>query len=153
MLRKGTTIAVMKATKVSTEDIPYDPLGLGRDRDGTHIRSAHPGTCPPSKPYTGTYDHVAPLLTDISGHISVSDRTALQDTLIEYADVFSSGPDDIGLTDRVEHTIDTGDNRPIRLPPRRLPIAKQQCEADEVEKMLKKVLLNRAPVLGLARWS
>ena len=47
---------------------------------------------------------------------------------MEFADVFSSG----------EHTIDTGDSRPIRLPPRRLPISKQQCEEEEVHKMLKR---------------
>ena len=85
-----------------------------------------------------SYDHVAPLMTDTSGDISQADRTALQDTLIEYADVFSSGPEDMGLTDQVEHTIDTGDSRPIRLPPCRLPIAKQQSEADEVNKMLQR---------------
>ena len=36
----------------------------------------------------------------------------------------------------VKHTIDTGDQRPIRLPPRRLPITKQEIEKEEVQKML-----------------
>ena len=34
VIRKGTTIAVMRATtKISTEETTYDPLGLGRDRE------------------------------------------------------------------------------------------------------------------------
>ena len=44
----------------------------------------------------------------------------------------------MGGTDYVEHTIDTGDSRPIRLQPHRLPISKQDCETQEVQKMLKR---------------
>ena len=34
VLRKGTTIAVMRATaKISKEQTTYDPLGLGKDRE------------------------------------------------------------------------------------------------------------------------
>ena len=73
-------------------------------------------------------------MSDIASNIKPTDRTCLQETLMEFADVFSTGPEDIGLTDLVEHTIDTGDSRPIRLPPRRLPITKQQYEAEEVTK-------------------
>ncbi len=42
----------------------------------------------------------------------------------------------MGRTGLVKHTIDTGDQRPVRLPPRRLPIAKQEIEQEEVQKML-----------------
>ena len=100
----------MRATSsVSTEQSSYDPLGLGRDREGTAVRTS---TCSTTTRPVQAYDHVAPLMADIAGDISQADRTALQETLIEYADVFSSGPEDMGLTDQVEHTIDTGDNRP-----------------------------------------
>ena len=39
-----------------------------------------------------------------------------------YEDIFSQGEYDIGRTHLVEHTIDTGDNRPIRQALRRHPI-------------------------------
>ena len=42
----------------------------------------------------------------------------------------------MGHTDLVHHQIDTGENRPIRQAPRRLPIAKQETELREVKKML-----------------
>ena len=38
VLRKGTTIAVMRATSnVSTEKSSYNPLGLGRHRERTSV--------------------------------------------------------------------------------------------------------------------
>ncbi len=42
----------------------------------------------------------------------------------------------MGQTDLVTHSIDTGEHCPIRLPPRRLPITKQDVEQAEVQKML-----------------
>ena len=56
--------------------------------------------------------------------------------LTKYQDVLSKGPEDMGCTDLVKHQIDTGEARPIRQPPRRLPIAKQAVEQVEVSKML-----------------
>ncbi|UYV74060.1 K02A2.6-like [Cordylochernes scorpioides] len=41
-------------------------------------------------------------------------------------DVFSSGDGNLGRTDLVRHRINTGDARPIRQPPRQLPMAKQE---------------------------
>ena len=60
----------------------------------------------------------------------------LNAAIYEFWDVFSSGPTDMGRTGLVKHTIDTGDQRPVRLPPRRLPITKQEIEKEEVQKML-----------------
>ncbi len=51
-------------------------------------------------------------------------------------ETFSSGPTDMGRTGLLKHTIDTEDQRPIRLPPRCLPVAKQEIEQEEVQKML-----------------
>ncbi len=56
--------------------------------------------------------------------------------MYEFRNVFSSSPTDMGRTGLVKPTIDTGDQRPIRLPPRLLPIAKQEIEQEEVQKML-----------------
>ena len=57
--------------------------------------------------------------------------------IYEYRDVFSSGPTDMGRTGLIKHTIDTGDQKPVILPPPRcLPIAKQEIEQEEVQKML-----------------
>ncbi|UYV65170.1 K02A2.6-like, partial [Cordylochernes scorpioides] len=50
-------------------------------------------------------------------------------------DAFSSGDGNLGRTDLVRHRINTGDARPIRQPPRRLPMAKQE----EVTGLLRKM--------------
>ncbi|UYV73615.1 K02A2.6-like [Cordylochernes scorpioides] len=50
-------------------------------------------------------------------------------------DVFSSGDGNLGRTDLVRHRINTSDARPIRQPPRRLPMAKQE----EVTGLLRKM--------------
>ena len=41
-------------------------------------------------------------------------------------------------TTHVQHTIDTGDNHPIKQPPRRLPVAQREIADKEVDKMLLK---------------
>ena len=138
ILRKGTTIGIMKGVKsVSDEGAQYDPLGTRKNGEPA-IRTVGHTECTTNTKNSGQpeYDHVAPLLTGIADDITTAERESLAATLQEFADVFSAGPEDIGLTDYVEHTIDTGTSRPLRLPPRRLRISKQASEAEEVQKML-----------------
>ena len=46
-------------------------------------------------------------------------------------------PDGIlGQTDLVEHDIETGDSKPIKIPPRRIPIFKRNQVDEELEKMI-----------------
>ena len=47
----------------------------------------------------------------------------LRDLVAEYSDVFTLDMSELGLTDLVSHTINTGDNPPIRQPVRRTPFA------------------------------
>ena len=72
----------------------------------------------------------------VADDLTLQQREELAAAIYEYQDVFSSGPTDMGRTGLVKHTIDTGDQRPIRLLPRRLPITKQEIEKEEVQKML-----------------
>jgi hypothetical protein len=51
--------------------------------------------------------------------------------LAEFGDVFSKGTHDLGKTSLTTHKIDTGTGKPIKLQPRRLPIAKKE-EADQM---------------------
>ncbi len=67
-------------------------------------------------------------MQDLADDLTLYECEELAAAIYEYRDVFSIGPADMGLTDLVTHTIDTGEHRPIRLPPRRLPITKQEVE-------------------------
>ena len=81
-------------------------------------------------------EHLQPLMEWVAEDLTVREREELAGAIYEYKNVFSSGPNDMRRTDLVTHTIDTGENRLIRLPPRRLPITKQDVEQSEVQKML-----------------
>lgn len=60
-------------------------------------------------------------------------RSTLADTLQEYDDVFREGGDP---TPFAEHSIDTGDHKPVASPPYRLTPAKKAIMEAELEKML-----------------
>ncbi len=83
-------------------------------------------------------EHLKSLMQDLAEDLSVQEKEELAVAIYEYRDVFSSGPDHMGCTDLVTHSIDTGDHRPIRPPPRHLPISKEDVEKVEVQKMLDK---------------
>ena len=55
--------------------------------------------------------------------------------LEEYGDIFAARDEDCGRTGLVQHAIDTGSARPIRLRPRRLALAKRQAAEDKVREM------------------
>ncbi|CAC5407734.1 unnamed protein product [Mytilus coruscus] len=59
-----------------------------------------------------------------------------KDLLIEYNNIFSKSSEDIGLTDLVEHTINTGNHPPIRQRPRRIPLARIKDAEAEIQKMV-----------------
>ena len=56
--------------------------------------------------------------------------------LLEFQDSFAMGEDDVGRTPLVLHEIDTGEARPIKCRPRRLPLAHQEACDQAVEDML-----------------
>jgi len=58
-------------------------------------------------------------------NLIIREAQALEELIAEYQDVFETKSGDHGRTEKVYHRIDTGDARPIRQPPRRLPLAKQ----------------------------
>ena len=71
-------------------------------------------------------EYLQPLMEGLVDVLTLQQREELATAIYEYRDVFSSGPADMGRTGLVKHTIDTGDQRPIWRPPRRLPITKQE---------------------------
>ena len=52
-------------------------------------------------------------MLDLADDLTLREREELAAAIYEYRDVFSSGPADMGQTDLVTHTIDTGEHRPI----------------------------------------
>jgi hypothetical protein len=59
----------------------------------------------------------------------------LEELLTEYDYIFAGADEDYWRTNKVFHRIDTGDARPIRQPPRRIPLAKQAQVKEMLDKM------------------
>ncbi|CAG2195664.1 unnamed protein product [Mytilus edulis] len=59
----------------------------------------------------------------------------------EYSSIFSKSSEDIGLTDLVEHTINTGNHPPVRQRPRRIPLARMKDAEAEIQKMVKQDII------------
>ena len=76
-------------------------------------------------------------------NLNIREAQALEE-LLDYQDVFESGSGDHGRTEKVYHRIDNGDDRPIRQPPRRLPLAKHALVNDLLEDMKNKGLIEES---------
>ena len=69
--------------------------------------------------------------------VDENQRRKVFDLLCENADVFSSDSSDLGRTGIVKHRIITGSAKPIKQPPRRLPLAKRDVTCQAIDEMLK----------------
>ncbi|XP_055876714.1 uncharacterized protein LOC129924619 [Biomphalaria glabrata] len=70
---------------------------------------------------------ITKLLAEIETILSREQYAKAEQLIREFADIFASDEADCGRTNMVQHRIDTGNTRPIRQPPRRLPLAKQEA--------------------------
>ena len=76
--------------------------------------------------------HLVDLLERSCQHLSGEQSQRVWELLLRNQDVFSKGDLDLGRTDLVRHSINTGDHRPIKQPYRRLSVWQQQ----EAEKQI-----------------
>ena len=81
-------------------------------------------------------EHLRELLDRSCVGLSQEQGACVSELIDDFSDVFSSGDHDLGQTNLTEHTINTGNSRPVKIPPRRIPIHKRQ-EAEEVVEKLK----------------
>jgi predicted aspartyl protease len=71
-------------------------------------------------------------------------QKSYKDLLVEFQTIFSKSEDDIGLTNLVEHTINTGDHRPVRQRPRRIPLAKIKEAEEAIQNMVKQEVIEQS---------
>ncbi len=67
--------------------------------------------------------------------IGDEERGQLAELIGEFEDIFALNPAQLGHTNIVEHSVNTGDNMPIRQPPRRVPFALRAKVDEMVEEM------------------
>lgn len=84
------------------------------------------------------------LLEESAQLLSPAQRERVADLLTRYADVFSVGEHDLGRTTLIKHEINTGNSRPVKVPPRRIPISKRQEVEDMVEQLSSQGLIEKS---------
>jgi len=86
-------------------------------------------------------EHVRDLLSRSQMEVPESERDLVRSVITKFAHVFSTGEGDIGRTGLVKHSINTGDQRPIRQRPRRAPRQQQEEIDRQVQMLLEKKLI------------
>ena len=79
--------------------------------------------------------HVEQLFTQCEANLSETEKQEVKTLLLQHHDTFSKSDKDIGITTLVEHTIDTGDTKPIKQRPYRIPLAKRLTAEAEINDM------------------
>ena len=91
---------------------------------------------------------VAPHLEEIFKKIkegrNIEEVKEIASLLNDFKDVFSKNEEDIGLTNLIEHSIDTGNAKPIKQPPRRVPIAFADKEKEIVQQMERQGIIRKS---------
>ena len=89
--------------------------------------------------------HLQAMIDSLSRDLSQDEKDAAIAFIQRNADMFSRSEFDLGLTDMVEHTIETGTNRPVKQALRRHPIAQLPLIDQHVEEMLKNGIIQPMP--------
>ena len=87
-------------------------------------------------------EHTKPMYENSCGNLTESQQLQLKQFLIEFQDVISKGDHDLGLTHLAEHDIDTGDAKPIKIPPRRLTPEAREASDKIVKDLLARGLIS-----------
>lgn len=80
-------------------------------------------------------EHLKDLIDRSSVHLPSNEQNILKDLLCSYQHSFSKDSSDLGHTTLVRHEINTGNSRPIKQRPRRIPLAKLKEASQEISKM------------------
>ncbi|XP_052711068.1 uncharacterized protein LOC128185532 [Crassostrea angulata] len=86
---------------------------------------------------TSFTNYVKPLWDSCTKNLSKEQQELVRDLLQKHIKVFAKSETDLGKTNIVSHKINTGDARPIKQQPRRIPLHKKEAAREEVQRMLK----------------
>ena len=82
-------------------------------------------------------EHLRELYEKSAKGKSEEQKRKIHNLFLDHQNVFAKDEFDIGQTNLVEHTIDTGDFRPVKQPPRRMPLAFAGEDRKAIEKFTK----------------
>ena len=126
-LHKGTMAGLALPVDICQTDMSpnYGVYQIGQQ--DAEVPSARIKTLP---------EHLQMLLEESGGNLCKEENDELKEFLVEYNDVFVGAGGQLGRTGLVKHSINTGNQYPIRQRPRRTPLHLQ----DEVKKQVTDML-------------
>jgi len=90
-------------------------------------------------------DFVEKISPQVDEHLSAADRDRIVDVLVEYKDVFAaSATKTPKFTTTVEHSIDTGDAKPIKMNAYRTSKMEERIIQEEVDEMLRNGIIRKS---------
>ena len=103
------------------------------------------GTSDISKNLDKLPEHLVTLYEKSCANLDSSQSEVLKQFLIKHQHVFSKDSNDIGHTTLIKHEIDTGDSKPVKKYPYRIPLAKRKSAEEEIRKMEKDGIIEKCP--------
>ena len=76
--------------------------------------------------------------------LELSEKRKFHALLLEYGDIFSKDDQDLGRTSITSHKINTGDSKPVRQLPRRLPMSQVDEARKAIETMVKDGIIEQS---------
>lgn len=89
-------------------------------------------------------DHIQEMYHSCIKDLSPDEAKSVNILFLKHAAVFSKSKSDLGNTDIIQHRINTGLAPPIRLPPRRVPMAMKEAVDAEVQRLIDTDLVVRS---------
>ena len=88
--------------------------------------------------------HLQDLFQKSTEECSPEESQIMAELFQKFSNTFSKDEIDLGRTTLVEHHIDTGDAKPIKQPPRRVPMAYANEEKNLIDKMQKQGIIQKS---------
>ena len=84
------------------------------------------------------------MVVEAGSALSTAEQQQLFTVLSEYADIFAERSGDFGRTNKIRHSINTGDSPPIRQPVRRMPPYRREEARKLLSEMLAKDVIQQS---------
>ena len=132
----------LRIMNVGTEEVQLKrglKVGLGHlvvDAEDTQTNSAYDNSDNEKKIYEDNIpEHLDNVIKDLQSRLTEDQMKEAKAFLIKYQHCFPKSRNDIGYTDVITHSINTGDNTPIKQAPRRIPLSKKEAAYAEIHRM------------------
>ncbi len=134
-IRKGTVVAELVPISDVKEVVRYNVVQTSTDGEETNQENDDQHQLPA---------HLEEIWQSSMIELDEEQRGELKKLLNKHSELFSKSKEDLGLTDLVEHHINTGDARPIRQRARRLPLQQREEEKRQIEKMVEQGIVDES---------